>query len=96
MNIVKHNPQVAVPTLNINGTDGNDLLSDNRAAAKAINDAFALLLKTAPHGRDYQGRQDEFHKARAEHSARLSALTHIIAELDMIAFSIRHQLDQYE
>lgn len=94
MPFVPVTPQVAVPELRIDGTSGRALLDDNRKAAYAIHKARDALMLTAPHGRDYQHNVAHYHKARAEHSARLSALTHILAELDLIAFAINNQLNE--
>lgn len=94
MPFVPVTPQVAVPELRIDGTSGRALLDDNRKAHAAVYAARDALMLTAPHGRDYQHDVSKFHKARAEHSARLAALSHILIELDLIAFAINNQLNE--
>ena len=88
-----HNPQVAVPKINLNGTNAEELFQDTQDAARLVNEAREAVRKIAPHGRDYIGQPDQFYKARSEWSARLSALDHIIAELELISFGIHQQMD---
>lgn len=96
MTLLHHLPiQPSVPTLNLNGTDGQSLFEANRAACTAVYEAEQIMHQTAPHGRDYIGHPEEFTKARDEYYARLSALRQIMVELDAIAISISRQIDRH-
>ncbi len=96
MTLLHHLPvQPAVPTINLNGTEGQSLFNANRTVCTAVYEAEQAMHQIAPHGRDYIGQPEEFAKARDEYYARLSALRQIMVELDAIAISINRQINRH-
>ena len=64
-----------IPTVHLNGTGRDELLTQVREAHTAICDAIDALYVAAPHGRDYYTQGDDaYPAARTEHLARLSKL----------------------
>lgn len=63
------------PTIHLNGTGGEALMSDLIETNNALRAAIAALEKMAPNGRDYypQGN-DAISEASKEHRARIDAL----------------------
>lgn len=71
-----------VPTVHLNGTGAQQLCEQYHEMCDALNDAIDTLCKNAPHGRDYYPQGDSaFAEARAEHDARIKALTEMRNEL---------------
>lgn len=98
MTLLHHLPiQPAVPTINLNGTEGQSLFNANRTVRTAVHEAEQAMHQIAPHARDYIGQPEEFSKARDEYYARLSALRQIMVELDAIAIaiSINRQINRH-
>ncbi len=63
------------PTVHLNGTSADSLLSDFRSVLDTLSDAIDAVRHCGPNGRDYYVAGDEaFTAARAEHSARLETL----------------------
>lgn len=81
-----------IPTVNINGTDGNELLNGYRVALDKIQDLAAHLRRIAPHGRDFQLAPDTFIGARANHWKILESVEEIENHITKIAIGINNQL----
>ena len=83
-------PELIIPTIHLNGTSREELLSQLQAAARATADACLKLADAAPHPRDYYVQYDTeaYTKARAQHEARLEKLRQIYNELESIAIKI--------
>lgn len=80
------------PTIHLNGTSADALLSQYAAAYKAVDDALNALAQSAPHGRDYYVQeQNAYEEAREEHRERLNKLRHVRGELVEIMRSIETQ-----
>jgi hypothetical protein len=74
--------QITVPTLNLNGTSGEELCKEYRAAYDAVNTAYKTLAKVTVHGRDFQTvDQSLYQAARKEQKTRLLALSRLKDEL---------------
>ena len=78
-----------LPTVHLNGTAKDDLVGTLVEASTRLNDAYAAIRLTAPHGRDYypQG-PDALHTATQQHMKRLATLDSLIAEVDETALQI--------
>jgi hypothetical protein len=87
-------PQPAAPTINLNGSDGQELFEDNRKLVHALDAAVEAMLPTAPHARDYLGHREEFARAREEHWQRVSLLRDMIHDLDVLGFLVKKQLEK--
>ena len=85
---------LAVPTVHLNGTDGEDLLSQVREASRALRRAREALTAMTPNARDYyvQGNS-AFDKAAKEHGARHVAIGQVQDQLDEIFASIAEQVE---
>jgi len=81
--------EIMIPTIHMNGTSREALLSAYEEAMTAIAAALRALEETAPNGRDYypQG-PDAIGAAIAQHYARAATLGRVRAELCAIAESI--------
>jgi hypothetical protein len=73
------------PTVHLNGTSKLELKMAYENAANAVFYALDMLVKTAPHGRDYypQGEQ-AIRDAVREHSLRAKKLREVLDELQTI------------
>jgi hypothetical protein len=78
-----------VPTIHLNGTSKDELVSQLIDAHKAIVEAMEALMKASPNARDYypQG-PDAIKTAFEEHRARVAKLHSVCDELFMISESI--------
>jgi hypothetical protein len=78
-----------IPTIHLNGTAAQDLISQLCDAMAAIRDAEAALVRCSPNGRDYypQG-PDAINKAVREHNARIEKLNAVGAELVAITEAV--------
>lgn len=86
------NTQVTIPIVNNNGTTREGLLGPIYTAYKAVQDAYAAICLTAPHGRDYQiSPPDDYRKARAEFEQRVNDLLRIQSELQTLYIGIEKQ-----
>jgi len=81
------------PIININGTDGHDLLQETFDACNAVKDAINVLRRMTVHGRDYPtGDPVQFRIARDAHNNRLVCLAGVQKELEERAIAILDQL----
>ena len=80
------------PTIHINGTSADVLLSQMSAAAAALTKGLRALEAAAPHARDYyvQG-SDAYQAATREHGARVAKVAQVIADLEAIGVHIIRQ-----
>lgn len=70
------------PTVHLNGTSRNELMSGFESAARGVNDALRALQDAAPNARDYYPQGDgAFKIATTEHVARMAKLQDVLAEL---------------
>ena len=82
------------PTVHLNGSAGQNLIDENKAAAVAVKRAIEAVQAAAPNARDYYVQDDSaYQRARDEHVARLKALDTVLAELTEIYIDVRSQLD---
>lgn len=81
--------ELAIPTIHLNGTHGDELLAQVNAAEFAISEALSALTKAAPNQRDYypQGN-DAWRKAVEQHGARVDRLVDVAKELETLAEAI--------
>lgn len=81
------------PTIHLNGTSGDDLLSQTTDAMLALSDAIRALQNAGPHGRDYYLHGNSaFPRALQEHEDRLTKLEAVRADLVIISESIHAQM----
>lgn len=84
---------IQFPQINLNGTNGNELLQENMDAYAAVNNAIDYLSKVTVHGRDYQTLSGgAYYAARQEHLGRIAKLESVRADLAAIAAEISRQL----
>lgn len=83
------------PTIHLNGTSGDELLSQTVDAMLALSDAIKALQAAGPHGRDYyvQGSR-VIDAAMDEHIARIEKLEAVQADLVEISESIHAQMTE--
>lgn len=86
---------ISVPTIHLNGSDGNDLLAKHLSARTAIREAALLLEDAQPHPRDYPDTS-KFVLARQAHSRQLAELKAMENYLYEIIQGIQDQLDAKE
>jgi len=68
-------PTMILPTIHLNGSSPEHMLTDLMAAMDAVHTAIDTFARTAPHGRDYYPQGDlAFPQARAEYEKHLKAL----------------------
>lgn len=84
-----------IPTVHLNGTDGDTLLNRVADASNAVYAAIAALCEAGPNSRDYypQG-SDVALAAQREHEARIKSLRAICADLVTIHDGIQDQIDE--
>lgn len=84
---------VIPPTININGTSGQNLLDQATNAGEALREAFRTLQDMAPNGRDYQTAPvGAYETARSQHNSRMSRLDDISKEIEEVALQIHGQM----
>lgn len=71
-----------IPTISINGTSKASLLEETQAARTQCIAFLAALRSSFPHGRDYQGRTEDYIKAREEREEMLRQVSAIRDQLD--------------
>ena len=85
------------PTVHLNGTSGDDLLSQTTDAMIALSDAIKALQAAGPHGRDYYVQQQaNFAEAQQQHWDRIAKLEAVQADLVAISQSIYAQILESE
>jgi DNA transposition AAA+ family ATPase len=83
-----------VPTIHLNGSDGETLIEDLQTVSDSLNTAISLLMQNAPHGRDYYVQEgDALKTATLEHISRIDRLRGVDFELKEIMSGIQQQLD---
>jgi phage-related tail protein len=86
---------LAVPTVHLNGSNGETLREAAIEAAYALSRALNALQETYPDGRDYYPQGDGAMKnARDQHEARCEAIAKMRDEMASIAEQIQDQLDR--
>jgi hypothetical protein len=77
---------LTLPTIHLNGSNGQALADAYSAAYAALDAVIPLLCETAPNGRDYypQG-PDALTTAEDEHRKRIGAIRGVMAELKALA-----------
>jgi hypothetical protein len=85
---------IAVPTVHLGGTSGNELMSKYFDAFSAVCDAIAKVQDAAPHGRDYPNGSESAMKATNEHVRRLKALEAVKAELQVIHDTVAVDIEE--
>lgn len=84
---------ITSPTINLNGTSGQNLLDQATNAGDSLREAFRALQDMCPNGRDYQtAPAGTFERARSEHNSRMSRLDDISKEIEEIALQIHGQI----
>ncbi len=74
------------PLIHLNGTNGDDLLADQCDIARALREALEVMANNGPNGRDYYPLgADAWETARREHTARLSAIKAVLADVERMA-----------
>lgn len=82
-------PSLTTPTVHLNGSGRQSLLSHYMIARVKLREARAALVDCEPNGRDYYPQGDvAFNHARAEHLARLAGLDAVDAELAALAQAV--------
>jgi hypothetical protein len=85
------------PTIHLNGSAGDDLLSQTIDAMLALSDACKALQAAGPNSRDYYvqpGQQQRFAQAQQQHEDRIRKLMDVQADLVAIAESIHAQMTE--
>lgn len=86
--------QLVIPTIHLAGTDKDELIDQLTNAFGLVAAAIRGVQETAPHARDYfvttQGHLD-WHKAIAQHRARLLKLTEVRDELEDLIRDIQEK-----
>ena len=78
-----------IPTIHLNGTSATWLLEELADASTALGTAIDALRQVTVHGRDYYPQGDHaYPQARAEHDARLNALTAVQQDLQAMYLEI--------
>lgn len=88
---------MTIPTIHLNGSDGNVLRDGYRAAADAVRKALDAVCEAGPNARDYyvQG-PDAYRAAQREHDARVEHLKRVRLELTALVEGIQDQIDAKE
>ena len=81
------------PTIHLNGSAGDDLLSQVIDAMLALSDAIKAVQAAGPNGRDYYLHGNSaFPRALAEHEERIAKLEAVQTDLVAISESIHAQM----
>ena len=74
------------PLIHLNGTCGDDLLANQCDIARALRDALKMMANNGPNARDYYPLEaGAWERAREQHSARLSAITAVLTDVERMA-----------
>jgi hypothetical protein len=79
------------PTVNISGSNPEDLIRARLDASRAVNTVIEYLKYATPNGRDYPGDNERCVADRETHYARLRALRDLQGVLLEEALAIRDQ-----
>jgi hypothetical protein len=69
------------PIVHLNGTSREELIELRCKTYAAINDAYAVLKRMAPNGRDYYPEPGLMDLAVAQHTRRMQTLDDLLKEL---------------
>ncbi len=82
------------PTVHLNGTSVDALITENMAAYKAVRAAVEALAQAYPNGRDfYPQGHSAIVAAMKEHDSRRNRLASVLEELEAICENIVDQRD---
>lgn len=82
----------ALPTVHLNGTALEDLLSRAARGQRAVRAAVEAVAETAPHMRDFYVQAEAAGgRAAAEHAKRMEALRSVERDLDELVRHLRRQ-----
>ena len=88
---------VMIPTIHLNGTQGEELLSLQETACLSLRLSLAAMQDAGPHGRDYYPQGDTaFSQAVSEYQVRVTQVTAALNELVAIRNGIRSALKERE
>lgn len=74
------------PLIHTNGTCGDELLADQCDIARALRDALEVMAANGPNARDYYPLEaGAWERAREQHTARLSAIKAVLADVERMA-----------
>lgn len=86
---------LAIPTVHLNGTSKDALVTQLCDAIDAIHAAGTALAKACPNGRDYYVQAEDVQtpgsaisRAMTQHEARMNKLREVATELETIAHAI--------
>jgi hypothetical protein len=83
-----------IPTIHLNGSCGETLLSDHLEVLRFVSGLFRALSAVTPNARDYYMQGVDAHRhAMNDHRARLAALDLIKIQIGEIVDGIQDQLD---
>jgi hypothetical protein len=82
---------LAMPTVHLNGTSKESLLSGLCDVVHALHGAGRKLAAACPNGRDYYVKPGSFSAALHQHESRMDKLREIIKELETIAEHVSDQ-----
>jgi len=84
--------KLMVPTVHLNGTSKEALLSEYVTAMNAVQDAIDALKKVTVHGRDYYPQGDRaINDAMLQRARQFEHLEEVHTELEAIAVEISEQ-----
>lgn len=86
---------MTMPTINLNGTSQNVLVSKYGFARIALQNALDSMYEAAPHGRDYQTmHKGAYAEAANEHAERTQTLRRLISEIETLELHCAGVLDE--
>jgi hypothetical protein len=79
-----NNPQF--PLVHMNGTSADELIEQQCDIARALRDALEVMAANGPNARDYYPLEaGAWERAREQHTARLSAINAVLADVERMA-----------
>lgn len=82
------------PTIHINGTSGEELVSQLASAGHALEYALTAVAQAAPNARDYYVKGDTaFREATTDHVSRLERLRSVSREIVDLLYDVLEQQD---
>lgn len=89
------NATLTIPTVHLNGTSSESLLSGYIEAIRAVKAAIQAVTDAAPHGRDYYVQSDAAYTlARDEHVSRMTKLLTVVDDLEALALAVSKQTER--